>query len=236
MGFFPGSTMAGSAARDRLIINFHGIGEPWGGVPHDERPYWCSTRLWPDLLEVLASLEGRTGVPLELTLDDGNASDIEVAVPGLVSQGLSATFFICAGRLNKRRYLSKEQVREIHAAGMRIGSHGWAHRDLRELSDADLDLEVHGAREELAITVGQEVDAFAIPFGSYDRRVLRRLTGWRNIYTSDPGRARPASRIIPRHSYVKGWTTETPLTLAVRKESIMGQGRRLLIGTVKRLR
>lgn len=236
MGSLPVSITPSSAARERLIINFHGIGEPWDGVPHDERPYWCSTRLWFELLEVLTDLEGRTHVPLEITVDDGNASDIDVVVPTLVSRGLSATFFICAGRLNKHHYLSREQVREIHAAGMSIGSHGWAHRDLRRLSDIDLDLEVHGSREELATTVGEDVDTFAIPFGSYDRRVLRRLQGWRTVYTSDPGRARAASRIIPRHSYVKGWTAETPLILAVRNESMMRQGRRLLTSAIKRLR
>ncbi len=43
-----------------------------------------------------------------------------------------------------------------------------------------------------ANSIGEPVSSVAIPFGSYDRRVLRRLrgAGLRRVYTSDGGRAR----------------------------------------------
>lgn len=221
---------------ERLVVNLHGVGEPHPGVLDDELPYWCPHDAWPHFIDAFAELEQRSGVALELTCDDGNASDMEFVVPGLLERGLRATFFICAGRLDQRHYLSTDQVRDMRAAGMAIGSHGWAHRNLRALSDADLDLEVTGSQDTLSAAIGEPVDTFAIPFGSYDRRVLGRLKGWRSVYTSDPGTVGPGARLIPRYSYVTSWTPDTPLKLAVSRASLAERGRRLLARGVKRLR
>ena len=67
--------------------------------------------------------------PIEITFDDGNASDVEVALPALRERGLAATFFVCAGRIGEPGYLDADQLRELADAGMSVGSHGWDHVD-----------------------------------------------------------------------------------------------------------
>lgn len=222
--------------QERLVVNFHGIGEPHALVPSDETRYWCPLKQWPYFADAIAQLADRLDVSVQVTFDDGNASDFETALPALDERGIRATFFVCAGRLGLSRYLSKKQVQELRDAGHYIGSHGWAHRDLRRLSEPELDREIVGSRDVLSETVQRPVDLFAVPFGSYDRRVLRRLRGWRAVYTSDPGRARSETGMIERYSYVTAWSPSTLAVLATESPTLMQAGRRRLVRVIKRLR
>lgn len=222
-------------AGERLILNFHGIGEPWEGVPAAERRYWCPTVDWIELADAIAVTGAREGVRIELTFDDGNVSDIEVALPALLERGLRATFFVCAGRLGLPRYLGAQDLRDLRSAGMGVGSHGFDHVDLRRLDPAALRREAAESREALQATGVGAVEEFALPFGSYDRRVLRQLRGYRRILTSDRGLA-ASGRLVPRESYVRGWRPADVVRMATAGESWWGRGLRRLRTLAKSVR
>lgn len=194
-----------SGTDERLVVNFHGIGEPWAGVPADEVDYWCPRDEFLPLLDELVRVRDAAGVQLQVTFDDGNLSDVTDALPALGERGLSATFFICAGRLGLPNYLDEHHLRHLRDAGMAIGSHGWDHADLRRTDDSALARETDGARTRLVEASVGPVEDFALPFGSYDRRVLHALRGHREVYTSDRGRAPLKSWVTARESYVRGW-------------------------------
>ena len=210
----------------QLVVNFHGIGEPPQEIPDDERPYWCPRDEWLSLADALADLHAER--PLRITFDDGNASDVEEALPALLERGLTATFFVCAGRIGLPHYLDDEALHHLRSHGMRIGSHGWDHIDLRTLDAAQLRHETEGSRERLA---EHGVDEFALPFGSYDRRVLRSLEPYRHVHTSDGGATRDGW-LVPRTSYVRGWTADGLTRLVTEQppawKVAMRQGKTLL--------
>ena len=176
---------------------FHGIGEPSRTCSDAERPFWISGELYR---EILSAVEREPNVAV--TFDDGNASDVETALPALVSAGIKATFFVLAGKLDKAGYLAAEDLGALSAAGMRIGSHGMRHRPWRDLDDQEAHEELVVAREVLESHLGKPVDRAACPFGVYDRRTLERLrrAGYRTVYTSDRGTARAESWLRPRRS------------------------------------
>lgn len=227
-------TVSARPAR-RVIVNFHGIGEPPGTAPADELEYWCPAVEWRRLIEVIAeaSLEGWR---VEVTFDDGNASDVEQALPALLEHQLTATFHVCAGRIGRRGYLDEGMLNKLRTAGMRIGSHGWNHVDLRVLSDADLDKEARESQLQISDACGAAVTAFAVPLGSYDRRVLRQLRPYGTVYTSDATVAVEGSWLTPRWSYVRGWTAESVGNLARRGESMPHRLRQRLAIQAKRWR
>lgn len=200
--------------RKHLIVNFHGIGEPWDGVPEGEQPYWCPPAEWPALADCLAELGERADLTVELTFDDGNVSDVDEALPALVERGLTATFFVCAGRLGAPRYLSVDHLHALRAAGMGIGSHGWDHRDLRKVPNAEMVREVSESRAYIGDAVGAEITSFAVPFGSYDRRVLSFLREYPTVLTSDRMAAPKTGWLIPRYSYMRGWGPQQVSQLA----------------------
>jgi hypothetical protein len=66
---------------ERLIIYFHGIGDPWDGVPEDERPYWCPRALWPAMADAIAGVAEQGKVRVEVTFDDGNSAMLRRLCP-----------------------------------------------------------------------------------------------------------------------------------------------------------
>ena len=224
--------------RDRLVLNFHGLGSVPNTVGAAERPFWCETDHFVSALDSIHALMQSTDLRIEITFDDGNASDTEVALPLLRNRDLTASFFVCAGRIGEDGYVDAAAIRELAAAGMGIGSHGWSHVDWRATDDETLAREIDGAREVLAETLAAPVDEVAIPFGSYDRRVLNHLkrSGVGNAFTSDGGRAPRSGWMIPREIYTTAWTADTIPDLVHREPPLTARLRRTLVDTVKRLR
>lgn len=186
--------------RPSLIINFHGIGQPGRSLENGEAPYWISRRFFVEILDLIERWPGNEY--LAVTFDDGNESDIAIAAPLLDSRGMKASFFVLASKLGQPGYLSREQVRELDSAGHEVGSHGLDHLPWTSLEDDQLHAETLSSRKILEDLLCKPVISVALPFGRYNRRVLRavRKAGYRHIYSSD-GTCRLTNRgPIPRLS------------------------------------
>lgn len=196
----------------RFILNFHGLGEPVRAIDAAERRYWLPVRVFRETLDTLACAT-TPATELGITFDDGNASDYEQAVPLLLERGLTARFFVLAGRIDKPGSLSAKQIREMAAAGMKIGSHGCSHIDWRRATDAELKRELHDARSALEDVLGERVDTLAVPFGLFDRRVVARSrkAGYRKIFTSSGGFASSDQGLIPRNCMQVGFSPSRDL-------------------------
>ena len=116
-----------------LNLTFHGIGEPPASVGVAERDVWLSEADFAASLDAIGTLPQAT-----VSFDDGNASDLEIALPALRERGIGATFFVVAGRLGEPDYLSAEDLRALREEGMTIGLHGMHHQRWRGLSDEEI--------------------------------------------------------------------------------------------------
>jgi len=188
------------ATRSVVILNVHGIGQVNRPLEPGEDRVWVTVDQFEQVLDAVA---GRPDV--RLTFDDGNASDVEIALPRLIEAKIKAEFFICAGLLGRPERVNADGVRELLAAGMLVGSHGWLHRDWRQVDQTEASEEFVEAHRVLEDLIGAPVTTAAIPFGSYDRHVLYRLrrAKLRRVYTSDGGRARPDAWLQARVSLHK---------------------------------
>jgi peptidoglycan/xylan/chitin deacetylase (PgdA/CDA1 family) len=183
---------------DRVInLTVHGIGEPVRPFEPGEDRTWVSVDRFERVLDACV---GRPDV--RITFDDGNTSDLVHGLPMLRERGLRAEFFVLAGRMDEHGRLTPDDVRTLLGAGMEVGSHGWAHVDWRAMDDSGAARELTEAQRVLGGVCGRPVDRVAVPFGSYDRTVLRRLraAGATRVYTSDGGPARATAWLQPRTS------------------------------------
>jgi peptidoglycan/xylan/chitin deacetylase (PgdA/CDA1 family) len=78
-----------------------------------------------------------------LTFDDGNKSDILFVAPKLVEYGFGASFYITEGLgyeddPNKERYVSWEDVRQMHELGFEVGNHTGSHPNMTKLSKGEI--------------------------------------------------------------------------------------------------
>jgi peptidoglycan/xylan/chitin deacetylase (PgdA/CDA1 family) len=115
---------------------------------------------------------GRPGVAL--TFDDGNASDMWVAQK-LAEHGMTGTFFLVRDRCRSSGEgdLSADQVRELDAMGMTVGTHGCTHRALNRMSETEALGELQDSRKWLEDEVSHEVAVMSFPYGAAGRREIR---------------------------------------------------------------
>ena len=217
------------------VVNvcFHGIGTPQRVLEPGEDSYWISRDTFRGVLDRVV---GRDDV--RLSFDDGNASDVDIALPELLERGLTATFFVVAGRLDQPGSLGADDVRQLREAGMTIGNHGMTHRPWRGLDAARRQEELVISREVLEDVTGSRVHDAALPLGRYDRGVLEALRplGYRSVQTSDRRWARTDRWLQPRYSIRHGDSPRTVEREVLRPPALHLQARSALVGTIKRLR
>jgi peptidoglycan/xylan/chitin deacetylase (PgdA/CDA1 family) len=186
--------------KGRINLCFHGVGEPARDLETGEDRYWISTDFFEAVLDRVAARPAAG-----ISFDDGNASDIDIALPALQQRGLRAAFFPVAGRIGRTGSLDQDGIRRLAEAGMTVGTHGMHHRAWRGMSAVDLDEELVLAREVISDCSGAQVVAAACPRGSYDRRVLARLRalGYAEVLTSDRAPAGAGRWLQPRYSITR---------------------------------
>ncbi|GLZ28878.1 glycosyl transferase [Lentzea sp. NBRC 105346] len=214
-------------------LTVHGVGPTSRALEPGEDRTWVTVEQFEQVLDAVV---GRPDV--RITFDDGNASDIEIGLPRLLERGLSAEFFVLAGKLGEPGRLTRQDVKELVAAGMRIGSHGWAHRDWRRIDERQAAEEMGDSPRVLEDVSGQPITTVAIPFGSYDRHVLSRLRKAEvtRVYTSDGGRANPDSWLQARNSLHHDLGPDWIHQVLDGSDSPKLRARRLAARVVKRLR
>jgi peptidoglycan/xylan/chitin deacetylase (PgdA/CDA1 family) len=121
----------------------------------------------------------RNDKDIALTFDDGWACFYENAFPILRDHGFSATVFVVTDFIGRKsswdyklkEHLSWEQLRELSAEGVEIGSHGAGHVDLRGLEEKSLVHEIADSKKMLEESLGKTVKYFSYPFGRFNKRV-----------------------------------------------------------------
>jgi peptidoglycan/xylan/chitin deacetylase (PgdA/CDA1 family) len=216
-----------------LNVCFHGIGTPRRELEPGEDVYWIGASQFLLLLDEIA-----TWPSVRISFDDANESDVQIALPALVERGLSAQFFLVAGRLGAQGSLAVDDVRELASKGMAIGTHGMSHRPWLAMTSEIREAELVEARQRIEDAAGKPVTEAACPLGRYDRRLLadlRRL-GYRRVYTSDRSVARQDSWLQPRFSLHREDTPESVRAAVLTRPRLVRRAQRSAKGMVKRLR
>lgn len=148
--------------------------------------------------------EKRWSQPVVLiTIDDGCRSVLTRAEPLLRKYGFHAVFFVTVDPSayvfnlggSEQIQVSDEALRALDPRVIEVQSHGVTHRPLRDLSDAELVMELQRSRASLERMTGKPVRHLAIPGNWYDARVLRmaKSVGYEGIFVSGRDWVRPGS-------------------------------------------
>jgi peptidoglycan/xylan/chitin deacetylase (PgdA/CDA1 family) len=126
-----------------------------------------------DLDEALDRLSAGTAPrrAVVVTFDDAWADYHANALGPLVEHAIPSTMYVPSRLLDTPGHLTRAQLREIAGTGVRIGAHSRTHADLPRCSDAELERQIRGSREDLEDLLGEPVTRFAYPGGRHDARV-----------------------------------------------------------------
>src|SRR5580704_3513329 len=170
------------------VLMYHSISENLFGMSH---PYFHINTLpdvfsqqmrWLrnagyrsiDLKEAWTGLQEGTDLSetIVITFDDGYRDFYTDALPTLKQCGFTATLFLATDRIHDAPariegadYLTWSDVRELHAEGMRFGSHTVSHPDLRSLGPDQIEYELGHSKEVIEQHLGVPIESFSYPFG-----------------------------------------------------------------------
>lgn len=121
-----------------------------------------------DLVAVLRGDAVLPAHPVVLTFDDGYEDFLLNALPVLQRDRLCATLFAVPGFLGRASYLTEAQLREVAAAGVRIGAHTMDHLNLAVQPAPVVADQVSRSADALRALTGQRVHDFAYPYGAFN--------------------------------------------------------------------
>lgn len=146
--------------------------------------------------------------PICLTFDDGYLDNYTVAFPALKRHGMTGTFFITTAVVGDGHHVTWENLRDMHAEGMEIGSHTVHHFELTGLSDWKLREELVDSRKKLNAEVGG-VAFLCYPSGRKNEKVIAEASkaGYAGAVTTDHGTVERMGQgfLMPRLRVHGGW-------------------------------
>jgi peptidoglycan/xylan/chitin deacetylase (PgdA/CDA1 family) len=201
-------------ARGVSILMYHQVGEFAPMAAH--RSTYCDHRRFAAQMawlyrlrytvlrldEALAGLRGERPLPpraVVLTFDDGYENFYEYALPVLARFGFPAIVYALADRLGQPSawfaadgratppLMSGARLRELRRLGIDIGSHGLTHQRLAQIDRDTAGIEIAHSKDRLQQLLGEPVDHFCYPYGSYDDAVVDMTgsAGYRSAVTCD---------------------------------------------------
>jgi len=106
-------------------------------------------------------------------------------------QGICPTVFLPVDFIGdtSKGIMTEAEILELHNHGVNFASHGWTHRPLTAVPDAELSRELADSREHLAKLLGEPVAAICLPLGYFSDSLLERINeaGYTDVYSSIPG-------------------------------------------------
>jgi len=203
------------------VLTYHRFGEggrdPFRVSRSDfeaQMAYLAKHQLAISLDQFMAFLAGEATVPdgsVLITSDDGFRSVYEIMLPALKSHNLPGVAFVSPGFIDEspegatEPYMTWGELRELTENNIAVQSHGWKHRSLGLLDEADVRTEAARSRKSLEAELGHAVTSIAYPYGTRadfnetSERILAE-EGYRAAFTSQHGaveRDTPAIR-VPR--------------------------------------
>jgi len=186
---------------------------PYAVDPEDFRAYLIALQRNGRRVVPVGQLIGElTGGIASLTFDDGWESDYLYAFPVLREVRMRATFFVVPSLIGTPGYTSWQQLREMVAAGMEIGSHSLTHPFMHRLGPDELRHEFGESKRLIEDRLRQTVRTASLPRGwepPQFEEVLREL-GYRVFCTSRVGWWYPGGRALamPRVIVRRGLTVD----------------------------
>lgn len=165
---------------------------------------WLSQNARPCRLdEVAVSVEADR---VAVTFDDGLLSFRKHALPELRQWSIPCTVFVPSGYLGRRadwevdrgyrldgeRVMTAEELRDLPADLVEIGSHSVTHPRMTELVIGEARDQFAGSKRVLEEALGRTVRRFSFPYGAYDGALCSagRGAGYEGLY---------ASTLFPEH-------------------------------------
>lgn len=126
--------------------------------------------------------------PVMITYDDTDEEQFSIGKTEMDKYGFKGVYFIMTITMNKPRYMTKEQIKQLANEGHIIGSHTWDHHRVDRLKDLNTieyrgkkvevnewDFQLANTKKQLEELTGKPVEHFAYPFGIWSKPAIPKI-------------------------------------------------------------
>ncbi len=156
-----------------------------------------------------------------ITIDDAYLSVYQEAWPRLSEAGFPFTLFVATNPIDKglKSYMSWDQIRELQASGVTIGSQTHTHPHMHRLSEEKVRSELSISNSRFIEELGLRPELFAYPYGEYSGFVINAVkdAGFVAAFGQNSGIMHSADDLfqLPRFAFNEAYGSVNRLKLAV---------------------
>jgi peptidoglycan/xylan/chitin deacetylase (PgdA/CDA1 family) len=110
--------------------------------------------------------------PVMITFDDTDEEQYSIGATEMNKYGFKGVYFIMTISMNRPRYMSKEQIKNLSDSGNTIEAHTWDHHMVTKYTGADWDTQLIKPKKQLEAITGKPVKYFAYPFGLWNQAAI----------------------------------------------------------------
>ena len=131
-----------------------------------------STILPDQLYEYLVHDGVLPAKPVMLTFDDTDEEQYSIGKTEMNKYGFKGVYFIMTIAINRPRYMSKDQIKNLSDSGHLIAGHTWDHHMVTKYQGEDWDIQLVKPRKQLEAITGKSITYFAYPFGLWNQAAI----------------------------------------------------------------
>jgi len=155
------------------------------------------------LVEALRNHTGLPGKSVVITMDDGYADNDVYALPVLKKYNLNANLMLATGLVGSNPdMLSWNQVQDMKNSGLYyFTNHTWSHYTVTNGPQSKIESEIDTAASQIKQYLGQDVNIFTYPYGSFNNNAIQTLQrkGYIGGFSTIPGQYQCDSFIMTLH-------------------------------------
>jgi len=130
------------------------------------------TILPDDLYEYLVHGASLPAKPVMITFDDNDKEQYTIGATELNKYGFKGVYFIMTISINRGRYMSEAQLKELSDSGHVIAAHTWDHHRVDRYEPPTWDTQLVKPQKRLEAITGKPVKYFAYPFGLWNKEAI----------------------------------------------------------------
>ncbi len=112
-----------------------------------------------------------------ISVDDADRSFLTTAWPRFKEKGFPVTLFVSTASIveNNKNYLNWDEIRQLKAEGVVIGSHSHTHEHLSDYSLEELQKEIEQSNKIFLKEIEEIPNLYAYPYGEADEKIFNLL-------------------------------------------------------------
>lgn len=174
------------------VLCYHHIRDPKPGQSETFKSYSVSPVQFAEQMKALHDSGYKTVLPdqlynylaygdplppksVMLTFDDTDEEQYTIGAKEMEKYGFRGVFFIMTISINRPRYMTKEQLKDLAQKGHAVESHTWDHKNVKKYTEADFESELIKPKKTIEDITGKSATYFAYPFGLWDSNAIQML-------------------------------------------------------------